>query len=45
MQQRNWQLNNKKSAVYTNGHIFVSPIDENILFSCGYLKQSLHKTS
>jgi hypothetical protein len=39
MQQLNCQLNNKKQAGHADRHIFVSPMTENISFSCDYLKQ------
>ncbi len=40
MQQRNCQLNRTDRAAYKNGHIFVSPMVENISLSWDYLKHT-----
>jgi hypothetical protein len=41
MQQRNDQLNRTDWAVYKNGCIFASLMDENISFSWDYLRHTL----
>jgi hypothetical protein len=41
MQQRNCQLNRTDWAAYKNGHIFVSPMFENISFSWDYLRYTI----
>lgn len=40
MHQRNCQLNKANETAYDNGHIFVSPMTENISLSWDYLKHT-----